>query len=214
MKKQLEILDSEVAVFKQDETVTSVALMGSVAYGLATDDSDLDILILCDKDEFVTKEVNGITVEIHFQKYETSRKKLESNPMDIYKYIYSKAVFDNGKFAELFNEANRLYSNYITPENEKESIKYWLSSAKSKLLSAIKSGDMIRVSYLTATNTWKVLEGVWALNNKPMPPSSIAYNTYDKLDFPLENWFEGLFVGDVLARANAMIEVINIICES
>lgn len=214
MKKQLEILDNELDILKQDKSIHSVILMGSVAYGKATDDSDLDILVLCDKDEFISKCVNGILVEIHYQKYKTLRKKLESNPMDVYKYIYSKIIFDDGKFVKLFDEANEIYNNYRTPEKEKESIKYWLSSTKSKLLTAIKSDDVLKVSYLTATNTWKVLEGVWAVNNKPIPPSSIAFNTHDKLDFPLENWFESLFIGDIFSRANTMIKIIDIIRES
>lgn len=214
MIKQLKILDNEVDILKQYKTIHSVILLGSVAYGLATEDSDLDILVLCDKDEFITKCVNGVLVEIHYQKYKTLRKKLESNPMDVYKYIYSKIIFDDGKFAKLFDEANEIYNKYKTPEKEKESIIYWLSSTKSKLLSAIKSDDIVKMAYLVATNTWKVLEGVWAVNNKPMPPSSIAFNTHDKLDFSLENWFEGLFIGDIFSRANTMIKIIDLIIKS
>ena len=213
MKKQLEILNSEVALLRQDKHIQSVILMGSVAYGLATDDSDLDILVLCDRDDFESKSVDGVLVEIHYQKYKTLKKKLESNSVEVYKYLYSKVIFDNGKYAELYDMANKLYNNYITPEKEKESIKYWLSSTKVKLLSAIKDEDVSKASYLIATNSWKALEGIWAMNNKPMPPSSLAYNTYNKIEVPLENWFESLFVGDVFSRADAMIKIIDIICE-
>ncbi len=211
MKKQLEILNSEVALLKQDKHIHSVILMGSVAYGLATDDSDLDILVLCDEDNFVSKYVDGILVEINYQKYSTLKKKLESNSMEVYKYLYSKIIFDNGKYVELYDMANEMYNNYITPEKEKESIKYWLSSTKIKLLSSIKTENDLKTSYLISTNTWKVLEGVWAINNKPMPPSSIVYNTYNKLEFPLENWFVGLFFGDTFSRADTMIKIIDII---
>lgn len=211
MKKQLEIFDSELNIIRQAKDTHSVILMGSVAYGLATEDSDLDILVLCDKDEFVTKTVNGILVEIHYQRYKTLRKELETNPMDVYKYIYSKIIFDDGKFAKLFNEAMDIYNNYVTPEDEKENIIYWLSSTKIKLLSAIKSNDIAKASFLVATNTWKVLEGVWAINNKPMPPSSLAYNTYEKLNFPLKNWFDNLFIGDTFSRARTMITMIDLI---
>ena len=214
MKKQLEILNNEVALLKQDKHIPSVILMGSVAYGLATDDSDLDILVLCDRDDFVSKYVDGVLVEIHYQKHKTLKRKLETNSMEIYKYLYSKVIFDNGKYVELYDMANEIYNNYITPEKEKESIKYWLSSTKIKLLSSIKTENVLKTSYLISTNTWKVLEGVWAINNKPMPPSSIVYNTYNKLEFPLESWFEGLFVGDTFSRADTMIKIIDIICES
>ena len=188
-------------------------LMGSVAYGTATDESDLDILVLCDKDEFVSKYIDNILVEIHFQKLVTMRKKLESNPMEVYKYIYSKIIVDDGKLTELSAEAHEIYNNYKTPDKEKKNIVYWLSATKSKLLSAIKNNDDVKISYLVSTNTWKVLEGVWAINNKPIPPSSLAFNTHNVLSLPLDNWFEGLFVEDILSRANTMIKIIDIICK-
>lgn len=213
MKKQLEILNNEVNILKQNKSIHGVMLMGSVAYGTATDNSDLDILVLCDKDEFVRKYVDDILVEIHFQKYKTMRKKLESNPIEVYKYIYSKIIFDDGKLAQLLTDANEIYNNYQTPAKEKENIIYWLLSTKSKLLSSIKTNDTMRISYLVTTNTWKVLEGVWAINDKPIPPSSLSFNTYNTLQIPLTNWFEDLFVEDILIRANTMIKLIDIICK-
>ena len=141
------------------------------------------------------------------------RKKLESYPMEIYKYIYSKIIIDDGRFAQLSAEAHEKYINYTTPDKEKENIVYWLSATKSKLLSAIKNNDAVKISYLVATNTWKVLEGVWAINNKPIPPSSLVFNTHNILSLPLDNWFENLFVENILSRANTMIKIIDIICE-
>ena len=213
MKKQLEILDKEIDLLQQDKSTRGIMLMGSVAYGTATDDSDLDILVLCDKDEFISKYVENILVEIHFQKLDTMRKKLESNPMEVYKYLYSKIIIDDGELIELSAKAHELYNNYKTPDKEKKNIIYWLSATKSKLLSAIKSNDNVKISYLVSTNTWKVLEGVWAINNKPIPPSSLAFSTYSVLSLPLDNWFEGLFVEDTLSRANTMKTIIDIICK-
>lgn len=212
MRKQLEILDKEIELLQQDKSIRGIMVIGSVAYGTATDDSDLDILVLCDKDEFVSKYVDNILVEIHFQKHMTMKKRLESNSMEVYKYIYSKIIIDDGEIAQLSAEAHEIYNNYKTPNKEKENIVYWLSATKSKLLSAIKNNDVIKVSYLVATNTWKVLEGVWAINNKPIPPSSLTFNTHNILSFPLDNWFEDLFVEDILSRANTMIKIIDIIC--
>lgn len=70
---------------------------------------------------------------------------------------------------------------------------------------------MQKVSYLLATNTWKVLEGVWAINNKPIPPSSVAFSKHELLNMPSENWFENLLMGDIEFRAKTMLEVIDII---
>lgn len=214
MKKQLEILNNELEILKSDKSIKGVMLIGSVAYGTATEDSDLDIIVLCDKDEFVSKYVDNILVEIHFQKYSTMLKKLKSNSTEVYKYIYSKILFDDGKLTQLVMEANKIYDNYITPSEEIQSIIYWLSSTKIKLLSAIKNNDLKKVSYLISTNTWKVLEGVWAVNSKPMPPSSLVFNKHDTLKtVPSVNWFEDLLIGDIHSRGNTMIDIIDWICK-
>ena len=131
MQKQLAILDKEIDLLRQDKSNRGIMLMGSVAYGTATDDSDLDILVLCNKDEFISKYVENIFVEIHFQKLDTLRKKLESNPMEVYRYIYSRIIVDDGKLAELSAEAHNIYCNYKTPDKEKKNIVYWLSATKS-----------------------------------------------------------------------------------
>lgn len=211
MTKHLSVFEKEIKAFKLDKTVRGVALIGSVAYGTATEDSDLDIFVLGEKDEFVNKDTEGICVEIHYSKMETAVRKLRENPMEIYKYIYSQIAYDDGGLALLFGEAKDTYDRYRTPEKELERVRYWLSSTKRKLLSRIKSADMQKVSYLLATNTWKVLEGVWAINNKPIPPSSIAFSKHELLSMPLENWFEDLLMGDIETRANTMLEVIDII---
>ena len=43
---------------------------------------------------------------------------------------------------------------------------YWLNSTKTKLKSAVSKQDTLLCSYIIATNTWKVLEGIWAANQK------------------------------------------------
>ncbi len=214
MKKQVEILNNELKTFKADASVKGVMLTGSVAYGRATEDADLDIVVLCNKDKFISKYVDNILVEIHFQKYSTMLKKLKSNPAEVYKYLYSKILFDNGKLNQLVVESYRIYDNYIVPSKEMESIIYWLSSTKIKLLSALNNSDIQKVSYLISTNTWKVLEGMWAINNKPMPPSSLVFNKHDMLkNVPFVNWFNNLLISDILSRANVMIDIIDWISE-
>lgn len=215
MKKQLEILEKEIVSFKENKKVEAVLLIGSVAYDMATDNSDLDLIVISDKDKFVSESIDGILVERHFCKYSTLLKSLENKSTDIYKYLYSKIIFDdNGKLDKLIVKADEIYQNYITPKKEIDDICYWLSSTKIKLLSAINNNDEMKISYLISTNTWKVLEGVWAKNNKPMPPSSIAFANHNELaSVPYANWFSELLVEDNLSRANAMIKIIDWICE-
>lgn len=213
MKKQLDILEKELQTLKKNEKVEAVLLIGSVAYGTATDDSDLDLIVISNEDRFESKYVENILVEIHFHKYSTLVKHLNNNPNEVYKYLYSKIVFDNGQLKKLIAKAKEIYNSYCTPNKEKEDICYWLSATKIKLLSAINSNDEMKVSYLLSTNTWKVLEGVWAKNNKPMPPSSIAFVKNNELScVPCDNWLSELLVGDNLSRANYMIDTIDWIC--
>lgn len=213
MKKQLEIFNDEINNLKAFPNVYGVLLIGSVAYGRATESSDLDIIVLCNKDKFDSKYVNGILVETHFYTYDTMLRKLIANPSEVYKYLYSKIIFDDGKLADIIQQANSIYNNYTTSESMKNEILYWLSSTKIKLTSALQENDLLKISYIISTNSWKVLEGIWAVNNKPMPPSSLAFLTQDTLSvIPYENWFTDLLIGDTISRGNSMLKIIEWIC--
>ncbi len=188
-------------------------LTGSVAYGTATDDSDLDLIVISDENRFVSRYTDGILVEIHFNKVNTLVERLESNPSEVYKYLYSKVIFDKGSFAKLMSRANEIYNGFSTPQKDMESICYWLSSTKIKLTAAMNSSDEMKISYLLSTNTWKALEGVWARNNKPMPPSSLVFAKHGELKLiPYDDWFNSLLTGDCISRAKAMIDIIDWVC--
>lgn len=216
MKRHLRILEQEADKLSQDSTVNAVLLIGSVAYGKATEHSDLDMIILCERDCFESEYIDGILVEKHFHKFETLKNALDKNAAEVYKYLYSKIIIDNtGELNTLFSKATHIYSTYSTPEKEFDSIRYWLSATKIKLLSAFDNKDEKRLSYLLSTNTWKVLEGIWAKNNKPVPPSSLAYSKHDELtNVPWEYWFDDLLMGKISSRVNAMLKLIDWICES
>ncbi len=213
MQKQLEILKNEVDIFQKDASISGVLLNGSVAYGTATETSDLDIIVLCEKDQFANKYVDGILVEIHFHTFETMMERLKRNQVEVYRYLYAKVQYDmNGKLNEIIQAAQQIYENYITPSEELKNISYWLSSTKMKLEAALQEQDALKVSYLLATNTWKVLEGVWAINDKPMPPSGLAFFCHTVLKkVPCENWFSKLLTGNEKARACFMMKVIDTI---
>ncbi len=213
MKNQLAVLEKELQILKNKADIEGILLIGSVAYGTASESSDLDLIVICSEDRFLSKYTDEILVEIHFNKFSTLVKKLKANPIEVYKYLYSKIIMDNGKSAKLISMANNIYCNYSTPSNEKESICYWLLSTKIKLKSAIYSNDNEKASYLISTNTWKVLEGVWAKNNKPMPPSSLVFEKHGELKaIPFDGWFDRMLLGDCLKRAVAMIDIIDWIC--
>ena len=215
MEKHNRIYNSVIYDLKSTPNVHGVLLNGSLAYGKATEYSDIDLIVLSDKDEFISKRVDGILVEEHFHTYERMIDGLERNPQDVYKYLYSKIVFDDGRLFEITKKAKILYDNYETPSDVKEGICYWLSSTKDKINGAISAGDLLKASYLVSTNAWEILKGVWAANNKPMPPTAITFSMRNILaEVPFENWFASLFEGTTLEKANSAIQIIGWICAS
>lgn len=210
MLKQFELLDIEIEALKKDQSIYGVLLSGSLAYEKATEYSDIDLIVLSNKNEFLSRRVEGILIEEHFHIYEKLVDGLDKNPVEVYKYIYSKILFDDGRLADLIKKAQFLYDHYKTPMEEKEKINYWLTTVKDKLKGAIYNNDSLKTSYLLSTSSWEVLKGVWAVNDQPMPPSSIAFNFYHSLVVvPFDKWFESLFDKDINSRAESMIRIID-----
>lgn len=85
-----------------------------------------------------------------------------------------------------------------------------MNSIRLKLNSAFSKQDILLISYLVSTNLWKVLEGIWALNQKPVPPSSSLYRRYRDLNFiPCPDWFDRLLMGDIESKGRMMMYSID-----
>ncbi len=210
MLKHQKIFQNLVLEFKKDSTVEGVLVNGSVAVGTATELSDLDLLVFGKKEAFESSIIDGVTVEIQYMTLARALERLKSYPMEVYKYLDAKIGYDGGKMQEIITHAENIFAEYSVSEREQREIVYWLKSTKLKLTSAFFKNDMLCVAYLTATNTWKVLEGIWAVNQKPIPPSSSLYRSYTDLSItPCENWFEQLFTDDVRDRGQIMLVFID-----
>lgn len=210
MTKQLKLFEKFVLDFKCDKSIEGVMLTGSVACGAETDFSDLDIIALCGEDKFASSVIDGITAEIHYMTYEKALEKLNGSPMEVYRYLDGRIEYDNGNLQKLSDRAADIYNRYNIDSKEKNDIIYWLKSTKAKLEAALSGNDETLISYLVSINTWKVLEGVWAINNKPVPPASSLYRRYKDLKaVPFDEWFEKLMIGGAESRAKAMIETIS-----
>ena len=210
MRKQLEIFHNLILEFKKDTFIDAVLLNGSVAYGTASDLSDLDIIVLGKRNDFVSQLIDGVLVEVHYTSFDKAIGKLKTNPMEIYKYLDAKIEYDNGKAQEIIIYAENILEHYCVSKKEQTDICYWLKSTKLKLESAFSKQDVLLISYLIATNTWKVLEGIWAVNEMPIQPSSSLYRIDSKLKLiPCHEWFEKILIGSVENRGNTMIEIID-----
>lgn len=210
MLKQIGLLGIETEELKKDQSVCGILLNGSLAYGKATAYSDIDLIVLSNKNEFISRRVEGILIEEHFHTYEKLVDRLDQNPAEVYKYIYSKILLDDGRLTALIKKAQSLYDHYETPLEEKGKINYWLTTVKDKLEGAVSNTDSLKISYLLSTSSWEVLTGVWAVNDKPMPPASIAFAFHHSLAVvPFDRWFESLFDKDINSRAESMIRIID-----
>ena len=210
MLKQSEIFNKLVLELKKDIAVEGVLLNGSVAVGTATELSDLDMIVLCNEIKFVSEVIDDVLVEIHYITYDKAIKRLNNYPMEVYKYLDAKIAYDNGKLKEIITCTENIFYHYCVSEKEKREIVYWLNSIRLKLNSAFSKQDILLISYLVSTNLWKVLEGIWALNQKPVPPSSSLSRRYRDLNFiPCPDWFDSLLMGDIESKGRMMMYSID-----
>ena len=123
--------------------------------------------------------------------------------MDVYHYLDAEIAFDrDGRLSEIMALAKQKYENYRIPQKVRDSLYHWLMTVKIKL----ETADLLKKS-LAHINAWKILEAVWTVNNKPMPPASTAYRKRGELQtVPCENWFEKLFSEDCCAAAAEIID--------
>ena len=63
MLRQFELLDIEIEDLKKDQGIYGVLLSGSLAYEKATEYSDIDLIVLSNKNEFLSRRVKGILIE-------------------------------------------------------------------------------------------------------------------------------------------------------
>lgn len=209
---QRDIFNRELEKLTCDRSVSGVLLTGSVACGCAAENSDVDIIALCGRRCFETHFTDGILVETSFLTYEYAMEKLNAEPMDVYRYLDAEIAFDrDGRLSEITALAKQKYENYSTPQKVADGLYHWLMTVRIKL----ETADTLKKRYLAHINAWKILEAVWAVNNKPMPPASTAYRKRGELQtVPCENWFEKLFSEDCCGAAEEIIDFLLPILKS
>lgn len=165
--KQRDIFNRELEKLTGDRAVSGVLLTGSVACGCASENSDVDIIALCDRRCFETHFTDGILVETSFITYEYAAEKLNAEPMYVYHYLDAEIALDrDGRLSEIVNLAKQKYRNCRASQKVRDGLYHWLMTVKIKL----KTADALKRRYLAHINEWTILEALWAVNDKPMPP--------------------------------------------
>jgi len=199
-----------------DSQVMGVMVQGSVARGDHHAGSDLDLLVVLEEGvfrEFRSEVIDGILVERHHGDPVTLRSKLARRPALAYGVRDGRILHDpDGALVELVRFTAEVLDGYRTPERELRDLRYWLYASRVKLHAALAAGDDLRAGFLASTTTWKALEGVWAVNDLPMPHGGaiLAY-LGDLGDNPLDSplLVTALFEGTARERALTCCRLID-----
>lgn len=199
-----------------DETVAAVLLTGSLARGDVLPGSDVDLqVVLADglPETFSSEIEAGIVVERKAADQDALLRRLSLNPREIYSYLDGRVLHDlEGKLARLQEIAHDHFAIYRTPADDRRAIEYWLKSALVKAQTATRAGDRLKATYATSTASWQIIEGLWAANDKPLPPNgSVWPHLCDLADDPppLEEWLKQLFLESADGRVEAASRLIR-----
>ena len=113
---------------------------------------------------------------------------------------------------EIVEVVRECYRAYRTPPEAQRAIAHWLTSTRCKIEAARRAGDALRASYVTSVTSWKILEGIWAACDRPMPPSGAVWAHVEDLCAGPQNvraWMERLFGSDPSDRVQAAIEIVD-----
>lgn len=188
----------------------AIFVTGSYARNEATSKSDLDILAITKSDHsFEEKKIDGVVVEIKRNTMEGFKSKMDLDPVNVYQWLDAKAVFDpEDLLTDLKSYAQKILDNF-TPSDFPYK---WLQSAKIKIESAKEAKNELLLGFNVSNILWKIVEGFYALNSLPTPPSSTAFRRMSDLQKVPENfpviWNEAL-TGSLQVRSKATVDLIK-----
>ncbi|MCC2504739.1 MULTISPECIES: nucleotidyltransferase domain-containing protein [Bacillus] len=206
------LVQAIVAEILSIDKVTGCMLIGSVARGDAYPESDLDLYILLEdgqKKKFHSETREDILVEYKYADVNQILVNFKNNPMELYSFLEGEILFDkSGELKKLKEIAAYEFENYRVSSDKVKGISHWLHSSLIKIQSALKANDELKASYIVYTSIWTLLEGIWAINNKPTPPagSVLRYiQTLPNKPIHLEALLHKLFLGDTKERIESAI---------
>ena len=206
----------EIVELDRDERVTGVLLAGSLARGDALPGSDVDLVVLVADGvptEFRAERRDGTLIERSYQNEAVAREQLAAQPMRVYTCLDGRILRDDtGGLLRLTAQARGQLATYRTSPKEREDLAYWLRSAQDKIHAALAAGDVLRAAYWTSTTSWKLLEGLWAAHDRPMPPGGSVWAHLDDLRSltpELVRHLHVLFLGEAAARSAAMVTLVD-----
>jgi predicted nucleotidyltransferase len=196
--------------------VLAVLLAGSVARGSARPDSDVDLLVVCPED--VTRpvryrRVNGLLVEVAAKSQaEWEQRFRRSQPMWVYAWLDAEALHDgNGVAARLSSLARLRFADYRAPAELRQGLAGFWWHVRPKMAAVLAAGDLQAVGYFAGTILEAVVETVFAVHDRPLPPGSQRFEVLKALPLPPERreLLARLCVGDPAQRLGAALELVD-----
>ncbi len=201
------MIENVVAEAKRDPAVSAVLLTGSIARGDALPGTDIDVRYLATVDGPATFErgfEDDLLVERTFTDERSALAQLIENPMHVYAYLDGRILYDrDGALSRLRAEAERVFRGYRAPQQLKVDLAEDLRHPEDKIRVGLEAGDLLRAVYCLSTSSWGLIQGLWAANDRPLPPNSSVRPHLRDLAGPedLETQFERLFLGEPRQRA-------------
>ncbi|MGH2812620.1 MAG: hypothetical protein ACRDI1_07915, partial [Actinomycetota bacterium] len=157
--------------------------------------------------------VEGVRVELVGRTVgEWMERFRRSQPRWVYSFLEGQVLHDReGALAGLVEAARRRYETYRTPTEVVDRLLNWWEQIAPKHRNALSHGDELR-SGLTAAFVSDIFETLYAVNNRPFPPSSLWLDKLGELSEPpghmdlVRRWLTSESVG---ARLNAQIELLD-----
>ncbi|MEQ7006767.1 nucleotidyltransferase domain-containing protein [Actinopolymorpha sp. B17G11] len=209
------MLDDLVDEAKQEEDVVGVLLTGSLARGDALPGTDIDLrLILADGLHRPAQQElrDGILVERGYSDVATARATLEANPMHVYAYLDGRILYDPlGVLPSLRQQAQRRFDTYQVTGQERSDLAARLRYPQDKIRVAMSGGDLLKAAFVTGTSSWGIMEGLWAANNRPLPPNSSVQPHLQDLAGPadVEALYRQLFLSETRERVRVALDLFD-----
>jgi nucleotidyltransferase-like protein len=210
-----ELLHKIVAEARGDDEIIGILLTGSMARGDALPGTDIDLrFILLDgaSRPFDSGMRDGILVERGFADLEMAQAELRSNSMNIYAYLDGRVLHDPcGVLDSLKEQARCRFDEFEVSAEERASSAFLLGCARDKIRVALDGGDLLRAAFVAGTTSWGIMEGLWAANNRPLPPNSSIRPHLRDLSGPVDVQakYERLFLADTPERVRVALELLD-----
>lgn len=214
MDKHQEIIAKLKTKYQSDDSVLALLLVGGVARGDYSSESDLDLILVTKnptEGHYEEHVDDGITVEIKKSDLPGFVDKMKTQPIEVYQYLEAKIVFDKADcLQELKAVAEEVIQNYTSGYSRQ--LKRWLTSVRKKIISAQQSGDRLKLGYQVSNVLWKFTQAFFEINNMPTPASSSALRflpTLKILPDDFENKLDQALTADLDSRTRATLDLID-----